>query len=242
MKNQYFGDRNDFFKYDLVLTLMERLEGLERFTFVPMLTGDDKSRDGSLTYYDGKRRKDLEDFLKGCVEGSARDIRKLRSFMSNYGQIKYCPYRDGKHFTDAERERYFDGIDPSTLQRAVILIDPDNGLEIGSMRSGTGHKYLRYEELGLLYGRMGPNSLILVYQHLPPVERTAYLARIGQKVRGRTGAKEVLCLSDNRIAFFLVAKGDGLLERAWEVLEEYAGNNRYRPFRYGGNPQPNVCM
>jgi len=44
MKNQYFGDRNDFFKYDLVLNLIEKIVNLKCFTFIPMLTEDDDSR------------------------------------------------------------------------------------------------------------------------------------------------------------------------------------------------------
>ena len=68
MKNQYFGDRNDFFKYDLVLSLMEKIENLKCFTFIPMLTEDDSSRDGKLIIYDGKWRKELDDFLKDCIK------------------------------------------------------------------------------------------------------------------------------------------------------------------------------
>jgi len=38
MKNQYFGDINDFFKYDLVLSLIEKIENFKCFTLIPMLT------------------------------------------------------------------------------------------------------------------------------------------------------------------------------------------------------------
>lgn len=49
MKNRYFGDRNDFLKYDLVLNLIEKTDNLKCFTFLPMLTQDDGSGDGGLT-------------------------------------------------------------------------------------------------------------------------------------------------------------------------------------------------
>ncbi|MCJ2670040.1 MAG: hypothetical protein LN416_05970, partial [Candidatus Thermoplasmatota archaeon] len=50
MKNQYFGDTRDLFKYDLVLELLLGTE-LRRFTFIPMLTRDEESSDGGKTDY-----------------------------------------------------------------------------------------------------------------------------------------------------------------------------------------------
>ena len=134
MKNQYFGDRNDFLKYDLVLTLIEKIDNLKCFTFIPMLTQDDGSGHGGLTNYDGGRRKELDDFLKSCIKKSSRNIKNLRSFMSNKN-IEYHPYKEDEYFSHAGREQYFDSIASSILNRAVILIDPDNGFEVKSMRS-----------------------------------------------------------------------------------------------------------
>lgn len=63
MKNQFFADRRDFFKYDLLLELLEggQLSGL---TLVPMLTPDDGGPDGRFTRYRcGNRRAGLYKFL-----------------------------------------------------------------------------------------------------------------------------------------------------------------------------------
>ncbi len=39
MNPQFFGDRHDLFKYDLVFTIMDRMKNdLSSFTFIPMLT------------------------------------------------------------------------------------------------------------------------------------------------------------------------------------------------------------
>jgi hypothetical protein len=138
MKNQYFGDRNDFFKYDLVLNLIEKIENLKCFTFIPMLTEDDGSSDGALTIYNGSRRKELDDFLKDCIKKSDRKVKNLRSFMSKYEQIEYRPYKDDEYFLHAEREQYFDSIHSSILNESVILIDPkvDSGVRL--------HKFTNY--------------------------------------------------------------------------------------------------
>lgn len=65
MKNQYFGDRRDYLKFDLVIHLVENLPGIERFSYVAMLTGDDSTSDGQITSYSrGVGRQDLYDFLE----------------------------------------------------------------------------------------------------------------------------------------------------------------------------------
>ena len=226
MKNQYFGDINDFFKYDLVLNLIEKIENLKCFTFIPMLTEDDGSGDGALTNYDGSRRKELDDFLKDCIKKSDRKVKNLRSFMSKYDQIEYRPYKDNEYFLHAEREQYFDNIHSSILNESVILIDPDNGFEVKSMRSGTGHKYIKYKELSTIYARMDSDSLIIVYQHIPREKRERFFARVGEKICNCTNTKNLICLSDNRIVFFIMAKTDELKDKTREVLNNYNNINK----------------
>ena len=43
MKNQYFGDNRDLFKYDLFLKIIQKTDSVNRFTFIPMLTPDVRS-------------------------------------------------------------------------------------------------------------------------------------------------------------------------------------------------------
>jgi len=226
MKNQYFGDRNDFFKYDLVLTLIEKIENFKCFTFIPMLTEDDCSSDGTLTKYDGNRRKDLEDFLKDCIKKSNRKVTNLRLFMSKYEQIEYRPYKDDEYFLHAERDQYFDSIHPSILCESVILIDPDNGFEVKSMRSGTANKYIKYKELNTIYTRMDSSSLIIVYQHIPRVKKEHYLTQVGESICNCTNAKNLISLSDNRIVFFIMMKTDELKNKTQEIIGNYSNINK----------------
>ncbi len=107
MKNQYFGDRNDMFKYDLALTLVAEVDGLHQFTFVPMLTPDDGRSDGNLTEYAGLRRHrpHLHDFLKECVaDPSRRKVTSLREYMSAFeAETAYTRYMDGSFITAENR-------------------------------------------------------------------------------------------------------------------------------------------
>jgi hypothetical protein len=47
MKHQFFGDRRDLFKYDLLLDVLRGMPALARLTLIPMLTPDDGSGHGS---------------------------------------------------------------------------------------------------------------------------------------------------------------------------------------------------
>ena len=86
MKNQYFGDTRDLFKYDLALHVLEST-GLSRFTFIPMLTPDDSTTDGGLVDLSkgaaGTQNKALCDFLEACTDEGRRDIRELEGFFSS---------------------------------------------------------------------------------------------------------------------------------------------------------------
>ena len=155
MKNQLFADKRDFFKYDLLLEILNGIPDFHQLTFIPMLTSDDNSNHGGQTKYQlGKRREDLFYFLRGCLERGARDIHHLRAYFSNQS-FAYTPHLDSDHFTHDNREEYFLSIPDSALRRALVFFDPDNGLEVKSTKRGNGRKYLLYSELKALFGHMG---------------------------------------------------------------------------------------
>jgi len=74
---------------------------------------------------------------------------------------------------------------------------------------------------------MDSNSLIIVYQHIPRVKRERFFAQIGEKVCNCTNTKNLICLSDNSIVFFVMAKTDKLKDKTWEVLKKYSNINKY---------------
>ncbi len=168
MKNQYFGDRRDLFKYDLLLDLVDS-HGAKRLTFVPMLTPDDDSTEGRLTQADSRgRRRVLFDFLKGCLDSGQRDIRKLREVMPQFA-VDFMPFRDDAWFTHEQRTEYFGAVTGRLLEGSVIFFDPDIGLQTGTlgyMRKNGPEKYLLYSELEGVWKRASDDSVFVVYQHL----------------------------------------------------------------------------
>ena len=165
MKNQYFGNGRDLFKYDLLLDILAGVPALaRRLTYVPMLTPDDASGEGAhRPQRIGRRRAHLAAFLASGI----RDIRTLGAFFMVEG-VKYLPYRVADYFDPAQRAEYFASI-PAAALEALIFFDPDVGLETGSqryMRRGGSEKYLLYEEVASVFRRATASSAVVIYQHL----------------------------------------------------------------------------
>lgn len=237
MKNQYFSDRRDFFKYDFLLALMEGVPGLRRFLFVPMLTPDDGSTDGTLTDYiagEHPRRRDLWEFLQGCLKRGERDIRALRRFMKGK-TFEYIPWSDDAFFTHAGREEYFAKIPAPALRQSLVFFDPDNGFEVPSMTARNGAKFLRYQELANVFSRMDDASVAVVYQHLPRKNRGDFFAETSEKIRKNMSAREIFVVSDNTIAFFVIPKSPGTTKAARPVLISYAREHDLRFWEAGGS-------
>jgi hypothetical protein len=235
MKYQYFSDRRDFFKYDFLLALMEGVPGLRRFLFVPMLTPDDGSTDGTLTDYkagDHPRRRDLWDFLQGCLKRGERDIKALRRYMKEK-PFEYIPWRDDAFFIHEGREDHFAKIPASALRQSLVFFDPDNGFEVPSMTARTGVKYLRYPELAGVFSRMDDASVAVVYQHIPRRDRDEFFTEISGKVRSSLPARDVFVVSDNTIAFFVIPKSAGTAKSTYQVLAAYAREHDLRFWETG---------
>ncbi len=220
MKNQYFGDVRDLFKYDLVLKVMQGTRRLKRFVFIPMLTPDDARSDGSRTDYfrarAGTRNRELVEHLQACVVEGRRDIREIEGFLASRG-LEVSVYGDGMHpFDRRNRAEYFTSIDDRLLYSSLILLDPDIGLEV----KDADEKHLMYSEVKQLYRRMRYNSALMIFQFLPPENRPTYLYRRCMELKGLTG-DEPLHISDNEVIFFFLTKNKALKGEVRKALEDY---------------------
>jgi len=131
MKNQYFGDNRDLFKYDLVLRIIQA--GLvDRFTFIPMLTEKDDTEYGEDRDRDNTRAEtnntDLLSFLNEFEDKGKRDIGRLPPFFKRHN-MEIIIYRADEYFSEEQRDSYFKQIAREFPPKSVILVDPDIGLE-----------------------------------------------------------------------------------------------------------------
>jgi hypothetical protein len=227
LKNEYFGDTRDLFKYDLVLELLSKNDFLERFTFIPMLTEDMQNLHGKRTNYGeakaGTQRKELIEFLKKRVAENRRNIIELEQFFRSVKlprKVNFEIYRKDEFFSHETRARYFREITERLLSRSVILVDPDIGLEVKSIRNRE-ENYITYAEVKLLFSRMDRNSLLLIFQFIPRVERRKYFIQIGRKLKTTLNCHAVFYVSDNQVVFFILTKDLEVQNQVIKTVNRY---------------------
>lgn len=209
MRNQYFGDKRDLLKYDLLSELVEGLH-LPRLTNVVMLTEDDGTREGrQLRYQQGQYREDLYHFLRFVLAAGRRNVSALEAYFADrpYSYSPYyCPFRH------ADRQRYFAEIPEPWLQDSLVFLDPDIGLEDRRAYAlKQAHKYVFYDEVKALADRT--QGVIVIYQHLPR-NRKLWPKTIGDKVQrlSQRIGRPVSALSGEAVAFLVIGDGDRVLK------------------------------
>jgi len=221
MKNQYFGDIKDLFKYDLVEWLIVRVPGPERFTFVTMLTENDERTDGNKLDNRGRAgslNTGLVDYLAERVAQGRRNVSEIRDFYEAR-DIGIDIYGEREYFTHNARSAYFEDIDDALLAHSLIVLDPDNGFEI----KHSNERHVLGSEVADLYRRMAADSILAVFQHFRREKHDVTLAGVGR-------ALEVACdcsplwICDCEIIFFLLDKDPGVHSAIRRALAEYADN------------------
>jgi hypothetical protein len=227
LKNKYFGDTRDLFKYDLILELLSKNNFLERFTFIPMLTEDKENLHGKRTNYSkaraGTQRRGLIEFLTRSIAENRRNIVELERFFRSVTlpqKVDFKIYRKNRFFSHETRAKYFNEIGRQLMSRSVILVDPDIGLEVKSMRNRE-ENYITYAEVELLFSRMDRNSLLVIFQFIPRVERRKYFIQIGRKLRTALNCHSVLYVSDNQVVFFILTKDPEVQNHVTDTIKEY---------------------
>jgi len=204
VKDQYFGDVNDYRKYALLRALLRGARTTA--TVCWMLTPDDGRTDGRHTGYlsdaDTWRRYDPElfDFLRASV---ADGPRPGVGAIERSGLLTGCRYVPG-YLGDAapDREAYFARTRAISSGTRLVFFDPDNGMEVPSVRYGRARsaKYLFWRELEATHAA-GRSSL--VFQYYPRVDRDRFDASLAARMRAATGAGCVHVFRSAWVGFFL---------------------------------------
>jgi hypothetical protein len=227
MKNQYFGDRNDYFKYNLLIYLAEELSGIRKLSIIWMLTKDDASGDGAKTRYSkGPGDRKLFRFLRESLDGGVRDVARMNDYFKEAGHgFACCSYGAEKLLLHQDRANYFGQIPSENLVDAVVFLDPDNGLEVKSATERNLHKYVKYEEVKSIYGKMSSDSCLVVYQHLPRIDRKYFLYNLYRDLKEYLKCPVPASITDNQVAFLILAKGRKRQEEIRKLLREYIRSN-----------------
>ncbi|MGB7213181.1 MAG: hypothetical protein WBC97_11215 [Gemmatimonadales bacterium] len=223
MKDQYFGDVNDYRKYGL-LRALESVTGLS-LGVCWLLTSDDGGTDGGFTDFllqPGQwRRYDppLYDELRRLLDpGTRRSVQHVRT----WSLIPGARYYEAGLADGSGRERYIDGALDALQECPVVFFDPDNGVEVPSIRFGGrgSSKYIYWQEMEQAYRR---GHTLVVYQHFAREKREQHIARLAEQFRQRLQAPMIASFRTPRVVFFLAVQSDhidkfaGLHERVRET-------------------------
>jgi hypothetical protein len=205
MKNQYFGDINDYLKYGLLRCFAET--GL-RIGVCWMLTPDDGRSDGRKIAYLTKpnlwREYDpvLYDTLSKAVTNRARHVRHVQkpAFLPNtlfFSEL----VPDNR----PSREVWLSKALAKLARADLLFFDPDNGIEIQSKPSGrTGScKYLYWDEIELAWVR---RASLIVFQHFPRQNREQYVSRLASQLARHVPGGDVVPLITSNVVYFLACQ------------------------------------
>jgi hypothetical protein len=206
MKNQYFGDINDYRKYGLIRLLAGA--GEIRTGICWMLTPDDTRTDGKFIEYLDKPKKykdfdpDLYEFLSQCIRENARDVLEVKKSDIFPNTNFYDPILKD----DAvRRKQYFSNMYKLFQDVDLIFFDPDNGLEVKSKSLGhkNSSKYLYWSEVAECYKK---GHSILIYQHFIREDRNEFISRILENIHTKTGSENTIYFQSSSVVFFLICQ------------------------------------
>ena len=205
MKNQYFGDVNDYLKYGILRVLS--ITGALKIGVCWMLTPDDGSSQGGSRGYaksPGKWRQfdsNLFDFL--C---SAQSAKRSVGVFSESGLLGSALFYDAiVPRAPDERSMYFSHAIKALEGSDLIFFDPDNGIEVQSvtLRSKSASKYIFWPEL---IATISHGQSVLIYQHFPRENRRAFINRTFANIRDKVGKFDLYAIATSNVVFFLIAQ------------------------------------
>jgi hypothetical protein len=223
---KHFGDDRDFFKYDLITFILNEAS-LSNYVFIPMLTEHRNDNEGQKSPADRHDRShELLQFMRGCP---SKSLRHWKNWISRFvGQYITVEPVDSTFFHDSNRMTYWEKFNAMlTEKNALIFIDPDTGLETGSLsyqkRQGR-EKYLLNNELSHLVGRMDNTSVLMIYQHLSR-DRNYHDAGVQKKIvqaeKAAPGDVLVCAYRENDLAFLFVMKTQEQYREVFGILNAY---------------------
>ncbi len=226
MKNQYFGDVNDYLKYGLLRCFAA---AALRIGMCWMLTANDERSDGSKVKYlsnpEQWRRYDpnLFDDLAKAIQKRARHVRHAQrpTFLADASFFNDLVPDDEqlREIWLTKALTKLNGVD-------VLFFDPDNGIEVQSKPRGrTGScKYLFWDEIQRAWSQ---DSSLLIFQHFPRQNHERYISRLVTDLARYVPGADVIPLITSNVVYLLArqprhyVKTDTALEaisRKWAGL------------------------
>jgi hypothetical protein len=203
MKDQYFGDVNDYRKYGLLRLLIET-SGL-KLGVCWLRTQPDFRRDGELREYlkqpvkwrsyDPELFDALERLGRSRGERSVLHAEKWSLLPTTTYHHEFIPHRR------SQREKYFAEASLALADCKIVFFDPDNGMEVKSVSYGAARslKYLYWRELQTF----SLSHSVIVYQHFRRVPRDQFIKDMVVSFQENLSG-DVYSFRTSHVVFFLI--------------------------------------
>ncbi|MEX1215550.1 hypothetical protein [Saccharospirillum sp.] len=204
MKDQYFGDINDYRKYGLLRAII-RASGF-RVLFSWMLTPDDGSTDGKLiSYLDRPDKWACHDpvLFQTLKELLAAGQKRRVSLIEDSGLIPKAEYFSSLvPDSTSGRSAWFSSLIAQAQSSDCIFLDPDNGLEVKSKPYGGkgSSKILYWCEVEALWAS---GKSLLIYQHFIREKRPRFIEHMLETLRSSTPGSFVEAFSTPHVVFLM---------------------------------------
>jgi hypothetical protein len=244
MKNQFFGDVNDFRKYGLLRVLTGCTDSKNDYNNVEltlavcwMLTTNDDSSHGGKTSYLSIQIPNIYSNLDYYLFNYfvELDIANGKNRNVKHAQNDRClPMRSlfySQHIFSERRERteYFNNFLNQAKEFDILFYDPDNGMNVKSHRYGTKHsnKFLYWCELIDSYWS---GQSILIFQHFarPIGGRDLFISNMANELKQSIGIDEIYSFKSSHVVFFLLPQDrhSVVFKGKIEFLREKWSSNR----------------
>lgn len=209
MKEQYFTDQRDYFKYSILRHLLE--QGT-RCTVCWMLTPDDGGQAGRLRDYveDAANWRNLDpdvfDFLRGQMLPGPPVMRSIEQPNSPIAECHF--HWDPFPAQEGQRLAYFNNCIAAARDSQLIFVDPDTGpIPARRPRATTIRKYIEWQEIAHIYNR---GFSVLIYHSLGriPAKRARQVMDTRNRLQRTLPDAAVHALRTNDDAFYFAVQGD----------------------------------
>jgi len=203
MKNQYFGDVNDYLKYGLLRCFSEA--GL-RIGVCWMLTPDDGRSDGGKIGYLSKpeRWRCYDPTLFDSLSKAVRKNNRLVRYIQNSALLPNASFFNSPVPDDqGARKRWLNRSLRTLGDADLLFFDPDNGIEIKSTSCGRRDscKFLFWDEIQIAWAQ---RSALLIFQHFCREERDSFVTRLASRLRELLVDSQIVAITTSSVVYFLV--------------------------------------
>lgn len=167
MKNQYIGDVNDFFKYNILEIIEKTLN--KKILVAWMLT---ESEGMDIKYSQFKElNESLYSKLQNIISSNKRNIESIEEIYPNY-------IYHSKLLEKRNRNEYFNDLEEKSTKADIIFFDPDNGISFNNKNKENKHLYM--DEIKRFWNK---GKDLIIYQHFRRQKWNEYIKELEKHIK-----------------------------------------------------------